>query len=143
VTAFFRDAAPWNVLRSDLIPALLEGRGPDGPIRAWSAGCASGEESYTVAMLFAEALGADAFARRFRIYATDVDDEALRDARAAVYSRARVEQVPAELVSRYFDQRGDSFALCPALRRAVIFGRHDLVQDPPISRVSLLICRKR
>jgi two-component system CheB/CheR fusion protein len=141
VTAFFRDGAPWDALRTTLIPELLEARGPDGPIRIWSAGCASGEETYSVAMLFAEALGAEAFGRRVRIYATDVDDEALGDARAAVYSRARVEHVPADLVGRYFDERGDRFALRPGLRRAVIFGRHDLVRDPPISRISLLVCR--
>jgi len=141
VTAFFRDGAPWDALRTTLIPELLEARGPDGPIRIWSAGCASGEETYSVAMLFAEALGPEAFGRRVRIYATDVDDEALGDARAAVYSRARVEHVPADLVHRYFDERGDRFALRPGLRRAVIFGRHDLVRDPPISRISLLVCR--
>jgi two-component system CheB/CheR fusion protein len=141
VTAFFRDGAPWDVLRATLIPKLLEARGQDGPVRIWSAGCASGEETYTVAMLFAEALGPDAFGRRVRIYATDVDDEALGDARAAVYSRASVERVPADLAGKYFDERGDRFALRPALRRAVIFGRHDLVRDPPISRISLLVCR--
>ena len=141
VTAFFRDGAPWDLLRTELIPEMLEARGPDGEIRIWSAGCASGEETYTVAILFAEALGRETFGQRVRIYATDVDDDALREARAAVYPRARVENVPAELVPKYFDQRSDRFELDPELRRAVIFGRHDLVQDPPISRISLLVCR--
>jgi two-component system CheB/CheR fusion protein len=141
VTAFFRDGAPWEVLRTDLIPPLIEARGPDEPIRIWSAGCASGEETYTVAMLFAEALGAEAFARRVRIYATDVDNDALAEARAAIYPRARVKDIPAALVDRYFEEHDDRFALCPGLRRAVIFGRHDLLRDPPISRVSLLVCR--
>jgi two-component system CheB/CheR fusion protein len=141
VTAFFRDGAPWDALRTELIPQLLQARAPDGAIRVWSAGCASGEETYTVAMLFAEALGPEAFGRRVRIYATDVDDDALREARAAVYPRARIDNVPPELVSKYFDQQSDGFALDPELRRAVIFGRHDLVQDPPISRISLIVCR--
>jgi two-component system CheB/CheR fusion protein len=141
VTAFFRDRAPWDVLRTELIPQLLAARGPDQDIRVWSAGCASGEETYTVAMLFAEALGRDAFAQRVRIYATDVDDEALREARKAIYAGARIDDVPPELVSKYFRQRGDGFALDPELRRAVIFGRHDLLQDPPISRISLIVCR--
>ena len=141
VTAFFRDGSPWDALRTERIPELLEARGPEAKIRIWSAGCASGEETYTVAILFAEALGREAFGQRVRIYATDVDDDALREARAAVYSRARIENVPAELVPKYFDQRHDRFELDPELRRAVIFGRHDLVQDPPISRISLLVCR--
>ena len=75
VTAFLRDGAPWDVLRTTLIPKLLEARGQDGAIRIWSAACASGEETYTVAMLFAEALGPEAFGRGVRIYTTDVDDE--------------------------------------------------------------------
>src|SRR4051794_37538030 len=72
VTSFFRDPAPWQFLRNEVIPTLAAEGGPDTPIRVWSAGCASGEEPYTIAMLFAEALGRDAFARRVKIYATDV-----------------------------------------------------------------------
>jgi two-component system CheB/CheR fusion protein len=113
VTAFFRDGAPWDALRTTVIPELLEARGPDGPIRIWSAGCASGEETYSVAMLFAEALGAEAFGAACGSTRPTSTTRALGDARAAVYSRARVEQVPADLVSRYFDERGDRFALRP------------------------------
>jgi two-component system CheB/CheR fusion protein len=141
VTAFFRDGAPWDALQTELIPELLGARGPDGDIRIWSAGCASGEETYTIAILFAEALGREAFGQRVRIYATDVDEDALREARTAVYSQARIDDVPAELVPKYFHQRSEGFVLDPELRRAVIFGRHDLVRDPPISRISLLVCR--
>jgi len=141
VTAFFRDGAPWDALRTQLIPELLEARGEDRDIRIWSAGCASGEETYSVAMLFAEALGLERFSRRVRIYATDLDEEALREARAAAYSRARIENVPPEIVGKYFDERDHTFVIDPELRRVVIFGRHDLVQDPPISRISLILCR--
>jgi two-component system CheB/CheR fusion protein len=141
VTAFFRDGAPWDVLRTDVIPRLAADGDPDGAIRIWSAGCASGEEPYTIAILFAEALGRDAFDRRVKIYATDMDEEALREARSALYSARQVEGVPPELLHKYFAAHRDRFAFNPDLRRAVIFGRHDLIQDAPISRISLLLCR--
>src|SRR5713101_4861526 len=94
VTAFFRDESPWDYLRTTIIPGLAQKRAPDGVIRVWSAGCASGEEAYTIAMLIAEAFGADAFAERVKIYATDVDDEALNEARQAVYAHRQLEAVP-------------------------------------------------
>jgi two-component system CheB/CheR fusion protein len=142
VTAFFRDGAPWDFLRTDVIPRLVADGDPDGAIRIWSAGCASGEEPYTIAMLLAEALGREAFARRVKIYATDVDDDALQQARTAVYPASRVEGVPAELLEKYFERYdGARYAFDKELRRGVIFGRHDLLQDAPISRIGLLVCR--
>ena len=81
VTAFFRDPPAWNALASRL-PAII-GRDDDAPIRVWSAGCSSGEEPYTLAMVLCEAMGEDAFARRVKIYATDIDEEALALARQA------------------------------------------------------------
>jgi len=141
VTAFFRDPEAWEFVASDVIPALLAERGPNDPIRIWSAGCASGQEAYSLAMLLAEALGADGFSQRVKIYATDVDEQALADARTAVYDAKAVESVPKELLERYFDPNGGRYAFRKDLRRAVIFGRNDLVKDAPISRVDLLACR--
>src|SRR6195952_5517668 len=76
VTAFFRDADAWEFLRTDVIPALLDERGANEPIRVWSAGCASGQEAYSLAILLAEALGPEDYQRRVKIYATDVDEVA-------------------------------------------------------------------
>jgi two-component system CheB/CheR fusion protein len=84
VTSFFRDPDAWEFVRTDVIPRMLAERGPDDPIRVWSAGCASGQEAYTLAILLAEALGPDAFRQRVKIYATDIDEEALTEARAAI-----------------------------------------------------------
>jgi two-component system CheB/CheR fusion protein len=140
VTSFFRDREPWDFLRGAL-PAILEQRGGDGPIRVWSAGCASGEEAYSAAMLLAELLGPAAFAERVKIYATDMDEGALTEARRAVYSQRQVDTVPPDLRAKYFTPHGDHFLFDPDLRRSVIFGRHDLIRDAPISRMTLLICR--
>jgi two-component system CheB/CheR fusion protein len=140
VTDFFRDEGSWQHLRDELLPDLLD-RKPTGPIRVWSAGCATGEEAYTLAMTLAEALGLDAFRERVKIYATDVDEEALAEARQATYSEKAVANVPDELRAKYFEPSGEEFVFSKDLRRAVIFGRNDLVQDAPISRIDLLVCR--
>jgi two-component system CheB/CheR fusion protein len=141
VTSFFRDPQAWDFITTDVIPALLAELGSDEPIRVWSAGCASGQEAYTLAILLAEALGRDEFRRRVKIYATDIDEEALSEARAAVYEARHVESVPADYLDRYFRKLNGRYAFDKDLRRSVIFGRNDLVKDAPISRVDLLVCR--
>jgi two-component system, chemotaxis family, CheB/CheR fusion protein len=141
VTRFFRDDTPWTFLAEEIIPALLARRADDAPIRVWSAGCASGEEAYTLAMVLAEALGNDRFRERVKIYATDVDDDALAAARAAIYTEKQVEGVPEPLRAKYFEALDGRFMFAKDLRRSVIFGRNDLVQDAPISRIDLLVCR--
>jgi two-component system CheB/CheR fusion protein len=142
VTGFFRDSETWELVASDVIPSLLEGRDTLAPIRVWSAGCASGEEAYTVAMLLAEALGEEDFRRRAKVYATDVDDEALAQAREATYTEKQLESVPTAFRERYFQAApGGAFSFRNDLRRSIIFGRNDLHHDPPISRVDLLVSR--
>jgi two-component system CheB/CheR fusion protein len=139
VTAFFRDPLAWQTLASRL-PSVIDLHA-DTPIRAWSAGCSSGEEPYTLAMVLCEALGEEAFSRRVKIYATDVDEEALSLARQATYSEKALEAVPAKLVAKYFTASGSHFTVRKELRRDVTFGRHDLVQDAPIAHVDVLVCR--
>jgi two-component system CheB/CheR fusion protein len=141
VTSFFRDAPSWDFVRDEVIPSLLAERAPADPIRVWSAGCASGEEAYTLAMLLAEAVGADDFRQRVKIYATDIDDDALSAARAASYGAKAVEPIPPNLLERYFEHINGHYIFRKDLRRAVIFGHNDLVKDAPISRVDLLACR--
>ncbi len=140
VTAFFRDAPAWASLRHHVEERLAK-RPPGSAIRVWCTGCASGEEPYTLAMMFSEILGEQACAERVKIYATDVDEEALAEARLGMCSPKAIESVPPELVEKYFTRIGSSFAFNKDLRRAVIFGRHDLVHDAPISRVDLISCR--
>ena len=141
VTSFFRDPPTWEFLSAEILPRLAESRGDGEPIRMWSAGCASGEEAYSLAMATAEALGPDAMRERVKIYATDVDEEALNQARQARYTARQVEGVPPELLERYFERNGQGYVFSKDLRRSVIFGRHDLIQDAPISRIDLLVCR--
>ncbi len=141
VTGFFRDTETWTFLQREIMPELLADAEDGQEIRIWSAGCASGEEAYSLAIVFAEALGVDEAAKRVKIYGTDVDEEALHDARIGLYSAKALEPLPDELREKYFEQNGAQFAFRSDLRRRVIFGRHDLTRDAPISRLDLLVCR--
>jgi two-component system CheB/CheR fusion protein len=141
VTSFFRDIEAWSYLQREIMPALISDVDAAEEIRVWSAGCAGGEEAYSLAIAFAEALGVEECAKRVKIYGTDVDEEALRDARAGLYPAKALEPVPVELRDKYFEQNGSQFAFRPDLRRRVIFGRHDITRDAPISRLDLLLCR--
>ena len=141
VTSFFRDAPTWEYVRDEILPRVAGDKRAGAPIRIWSAGCASGEEAYTLAMVAAEALGVDTVRERVKIYATDVDEEALNQARLARYTDKQVEGVPPDLLGRYFERNGGGYVFSKDLRRSVIFGRHDLIQDAPISRIDLLTSR--
>ncbi|WP_285481762.1 CheR family methyltransferase [Amycolatopsis sp. NBRC 101858] len=141
VTGFFRDPEAWAYLREEVIPAVLAERSPEEAIRVWSAGCAAGQEAYSIAIALADALGTDAFRQRVKIYATDVDEEALAQARHAAYTPDELEGLPEAKLAEYFEQQGSRYVFRKDLRRSVIFGRNDLVQDAPISRIDLLVCR--
>ncbi len=141
VTAFFRDISAWEYLAKEVLPKILTRKNNSDTIRVWSAGCASGEEAYTVAMLMAELLGVEECRQRVKIYATDIDEEALNQARQAVYSPKDIQLIPWGLEKKYFENTGNNYVFRQDLRRSVIFGRHDLLQDAPISRLDLLVCR--
>lgn len=141
VTSFFRDPESWEYLAQEIIPRILASKKENETLRAWSVGCATGEEAFSIAMVLAEALGRENFNERVKIYATDIDEDALTIARQATYFEKGVEGIPAEYREKYLEKNGDRFTVQKDLRRAVIFGRHDLIQDAPISRIDLLVCR--
>jgi two-component system, chemotaxis family, CheB/CheR fusion protein len=141
VTSFFRDPSVWEYLRANVVPAIAAAKSEGKPIRVWSAGCATGQEAYSLAMTLTEVLGIDTFRERVKIYATDIDNDALNQARLASYTAKDLEEVPPELREKYFETAGDRRLFRKDLRRNFIFGRHDLMQDAPISRLDLLVCR--
>jgi len=142
VTGLLRDPEAWEVLAEKVIPNIVDAKGPGDPVRVWSAGTASGEEAYSLAVLLAEAFGEDRFRRSVKIYATDADNDALADARHGRYPYKKlVDAFGEDRTSRFFERDGEYGVFRGDLRRALIFGRHDLVQDPPISRIDLLTCR--
>jgi two-component system, chemotaxis family, CheB/CheR fusion protein len=141
VTGFMRDPSAWEFLASEALPGLVAAKGPSDPIRVWSAGCATGEEAYSLAIVLAELLGVDEMRQRVKIYGTDIDEGALTIARHATYPAKAVAALPEALVTRYFEKVGANYVFRKDLRRTVIFGRHDLVHAAPISHIDLLACR--
>src|SRR5438477_315345 len=140
VTAFFRDPPAWEILRHEVLPSLLKRVKPGHSFRAWSAGCASGEEAYSIAILLAEHFGTRIHDYDIKIYANDIDDEALNSARHGEYSQDAIDRVRTEWREKYF-QGKDRQRVIREIRRLVIFGRSNLAQDAPISHVNLLACR--
>lgn len=140
VTEFFRDPPAWEILRHEILPGSLKRLKPGHSFRAWSAGCASGEEPYSIAILLAEHFGPRIQEYDVKIYATDIDEDALNSARRGEYSLDAIRRVRSEWREKYFHGKGLQ-RVNREIRRLVIFGRSNLGQDAPISHVNLLVCR--
>ncbi len=140
VTEFFRDPQAWEALRNDVLPQVLGGVKAGDTFRAWSAGCASGEEPYSLAILVADLLGPKLGDIDAKIYATDIDEQALQIARHGEYPADNLRLVRPEWRERYFSGT-NRLRINRDLRRLVIFGRSNLLSDAPISHCQLIICR--
>lgn len=140
-TGFFRDPEAWDYIAKEIIPRIIASKSESESIRIWSAGCASGEETYTLAILLAEALGVEQYQARVQIYATDIDTEAVNQARQGTYLNHQIVGVPPTFLERYFKQVDERYIFCKDLRGSVIFCRHNLIQDAPMSKIDLLMCR--
>jgi len=142
VTEFFRDPALYAYLRDRVVPDLVRtAREHDNTLRLWSAGCATGEEPYSLALLVAEALGDDREAFNVRIFATDIDNAAIGFARKAVYPETAVRGLPPELLDRYFIHADGEYEVAKTIRSLCVFGQHDLGERAPFPRVDLIMCR--
>ena len=139
-TSFFRDASAWDHVAESLVPRIIAGKSQSEPIRVWSAGCASGQETYTLAIILAQAVGMEQFRSRVRIYGTDVDQDALNQARLGSYVSNQLEGIPSQFI-QYFKQVKHHYIFREDLRRSIIFGHHDLLQDAPMAQIDLLVCR--
>ena len=142
VTQFFRDPDLYEYLRETLVPQLIEeARGHDRELRIWSAGCATGEEAYSLAILVADALGNELPSFTVRIFATDLDEEAIAFARRGRYPASAMSAVHPDLLSRWFQRDGDQYEVNKEVRTLVVFGQHDLGQRAPFPRIDLTLCR--
>jgi len=142
VTGFFRDPELFDHLRENVLPRLVadaEKRG--GELRFWSAGCATGEEAYSLAILVAEVLGERAREFSVRVFATDLDAEAIAFARRGVYAPTALENVPKPIIERYFNKLGDVYEIKKQIRLVTVFGEHDLARRAPFPRIDLTLCR--
>jgi two-component system CheB/CheR fusion protein len=141
VTAFFRDPEAFNALSALVIPRLFEKHRHDEPVRVWVAGCATGEEAYSIAMLLREYATGKENLPAVQILATDLDEQALDVARAGRYQASRLAHVSRERVERFFTRSGASFQVTKEIRDMVLFTRHSVTHDPPFSNLDLVSCR--
>ena len=142
VTEFFRDAEAFSYLRKEILPELLErGRARGHVLRLWSAGCSTGEEAYSLAMLVAEALGPELPEWTVKVFATDADERAIAFARRGTYSESVLRNLDAGLKERYFEPDGNGRRVSKVLRQMVIFGQQDLSRGVPFPRIDLVVCR--
>ncbi len=141
VTSFFRDAAAFDVLAEKIVPDLVRGRSPDQPIRIWVAGCSTGEETYSLVMLFQEEISAAKLTIKLQFFASDVDPDAIAGAREGFYPEAIEAEVSPARLSRFFSKEDHGYRVLPELRAVVVFTVQDVLADPPFSRLDLVSCR--
>jgi len=143
VTCFFRDPAAWERLRQDVMPLLLSTRSNVGGIRAWVAGCSTGEEAYSLAMVFKEAMEPFKALKdlALQVFATDLDRDAIERARIGLYPSNIIADVSAERLRRFFVREEHGYRICKEIREAVVFAPQNLVMDPPFTKVDIVVCR--
>lgn len=141
VTRFFRDEEAWRLLTEKALPHLLSQSAPTRPLRIWVAGCSTGEEAYSLAILFDEFLHARKSKLEYKIFATDADEEVIQFASNGRYPDAIFTSVSTERLSRYFEKDGDSYVIKKQLRDRMLFARHNLLVDPPFLKQDLISCR--
>lgn len=143
VTSFFRDPQIWEKLKNEVIPELISDREPEKTLRAWVPGCATGEEAYSLAIVFKEALDSEKTARgcRLQIFATDLDADAIDKARAGIFNENIAADVSPERLERFFIKTDNGYQINKAIREMVIFAPQNCIMDPPFTKLDLLSCR--
>ena len=141
VTSFFRDPAVFDLLAQKIVPDLIRDHAPDRPLRIWIAGCSTGEEAYSFAMLFREQIAAVGSTVALQIFASDVDAEAVEGAREGLYPDSIEADVSQVRLARFFKKEKHGYRVSPELRAAVVFTVQDVLADPPFSRLDMVSCR--
>ena len=143
VTNFFRDPPAWEQLKDEVIPALLTAHPKGGLLRAWASGCSTGEEAYSLAMVFKEALEQAKPSRNFslQIFATDLDRDAIDRARAGLYPANIAADISTERLRRFFVQDELGYRMGKEIREMVVFAPQNVLMDPPFTKLDILVCR--
>jgi two-component system, chemotaxis family, CheB/CheR fusion protein len=141
VTSFFRDPEVFQALESELLPRLLQERSTDSPVRVWVPGCSTGEEVYSIAMSLIESAAKLRIPIPIQIFGTDISERAVLTARAAVYSENQVARLLPERQARFFSRVEHGYQIAKSVREMCVFARHNLIADPPFSRLDLISCR--
>ena len=141
VTNFFRDPEFFQSLKEKALPDILNRSTPDEPIRAWVAGCSTGEEAYSIAILFSEVMETMGVKRAVKIFATDLDAESIEIAGRGVYGDNIIDSVSPARLSRYFTRRNNTYTINRDIRKMIVFSPHNVFNDPPFGRLDLISCR--
>lgn len=141
VTSFFRDPKVFDLLSRKTLPDLLHGQARDHALRVWIAGCSTGEEAYSLAMLFREQITTQTSVMKLQVFASDIDPDAVAFAREGLYPETIASDVSPTRLSRFFTKEENGYRVSPELRAAVVFTTHDLLADPPFSRLDFVSCR--
>ncbi len=141
VTGFFRDPEMFEVLKAKAIPALIEARSRQEPLRIWVLGCSTGEEAYSLAMILSELLDPASGRVPAQVFATDLSAAGIEHARSGVYSKTRLQGVTPERLRRFFVESNGDYRVTKPLRDMCVFSRHNVLGDPPFSRMDLISCR--
>jgi two-component system CheB/CheR fusion protein len=141
VTNFFRDSEAWESLQERTIRPMIEQKPPEEPLRIWVAGCATGEEAYTVAILLREEIGKDDRHRIMQIFATDLDEESINTARRGVYPKSIAADVSTARLRQSFTDESHGYRIKNNIRESIVFAKHNLIKDAPFSKLDLLCCR--
>jgi two-component system CheB/CheR fusion protein len=141
VTSFFRDPEAFEFLERQVVPDILTNKPPDAAVRVWVVGCSTGEEAYSAAMLFSEALEKLQKPLNIQIFASDIDSEAIEHARLGTYPDSIAADVSPERLNRFFIKKDNTFRIKKQIREMVIFALQSLVEDPPFSKIDLVCCR--
>jgi two-component system, chemotaxis family, CheB/CheR fusion protein len=141
VTNFFRDPKAFEALEREIIPKLFEGKGPEDQVRVWVAGCATGEEGYSVTMMLLDYAAKLAFAPQIQVFATDIDEDAIALARDGFYTVNDTADLSPEYLSRHFVIEGQGYRVRREIRERVLFAVHNIIKDPPFAHLGLATCR--
>ncbi len=141
VTNFFRDGEPFEALEREVIPKLFENKGADDTIRVWVPGCSTGEEAYSIAMLLREQASRISIAPKLQIFASDIDERSLEVARIGRYPATSAENIPQKRLKQFFTPEDGTYRINSDLREMCLFSPHNLLRDPPFSRLDLISCR--
>ena len=141
VTNFFRDPSFFEKLKQKVIYRIVERAGENEPVRVWSAGCSTGEEAYSLAILFREVLDELGVQRDVKIFATDVDTKAIEQAGKGVFTESILDDVSSERLAKFFTKKNDQYTISKEIRRMIIFAPHNMLSDPPFGKLDLISCR--
>ena len=141
VTSFFRDPATFDVLKEVAFPKMLEQRRDEAPVKMWVPGCASGQEAFSIAIAFREYLDAQRLTIPFHVFATDLDEVQIAQARASLFPETIEADIAPERLKQFFVRTPNGYRVNPEIRERCVFARHDLLGDPPFSRIDLISCR--